>query len=458
MSQSGSFRVEEGRPFPQGATWTGLGVNFALFSANATKVELCLFDDAGETEIARVTLPEYTNEVWHGFLPDARPGTVYGYRVHGPYEPDEGHRFNPNKLVLDPYAKAVVGHIAWGPEVFGYVMGQEDTTFDERDSAPFVPKGRVIDPAFTWGDDRPPNVPWDRTVLYETHVKGFTKLHPAVPEDRCAARSAASRARTWCATSSALGVTSVELLPIHLFADDSYLMDKGLVNYWGYSTLAVLRPQPPLRQRAGLRVLRVQGDGQPTAPGRARGDPGRGLQPHLRGQRERADAVVQGHRQRQLLPAAARPEAVLHQRHRHREHAQPVQRPRHPDGDGQPALLGDGDARRRLPLRPRHHPGAGDLRVRPGKRLPARRRAGPGAEPGEDDHRAVGLRPRRLPGGRLPAGLGGVERPLPRQRPGLLEGRQRQDQGFRDAVHRQQRLLQPSRPAGLVVGQLPDRA
>ncbi len=183
MSQASTFRIEEGRPYPRGATWTGLGVNFALFSANATKVELCIFDDTGHTELGRVALPEFTNEIWHGFLPEARPGTVYGYRVHGPYEPENGHRFNPNKLVLDPYAKAVVGQIEWAPELFGYVMGEADTTFDERDSAKFMPKGRVIDPAFTWGDDRKPNVPWDQTVLYETHVKGYTKLHPAVPEE-----------------------------------------------------------------------------------------------------------------------------------------------------------------------------------------------------------------------------------------------------------------------------------
>ena len=240
MSQS-SFKIEEGRPFPQGATWTGLGVNFALFSANATRVELCLFDDSGETEIGRVDLPEYTNEVWHGFLPEARPGTVYGYRVHGPYEPENGHRFNPNKLVLDPYAKAIIGQITWAPELFGYKLGEEDTTFDERDSAPFMPKGRVIDPAFTWGDDRPPNVPWDRTIFYETHVKGFTQRHPAVPEGlRGTFRGLATPEVIKHIRD--IGVTSVELLPIHMFADDSYLVEKGLVNYWGYSTLSFFAP------------------------------------------------------------------------------------------------------------------------------------------------------------------------------------------------------------------------
>jgi len=241
MAQMNDIRIEEGRPFPQGATWTGLGVNFAIFSANATRVELCLFDDSGETEIGRVDLPEYTNEIWHGFLPHARPGTVYGYRVHGPYEPENGHRFNPNKLVLDPYAKAVVGQITWAPELFGYKMGEEDTTFDERDSAPFMPKSRVIDPAFTWGEDRAPRVPWERTVLYETHVKGFTKLHPAVPEElRGTFRGLATPEVVRYIRD--LGVTSVELLPIHMFADDSYLVEKGLVNYWGYSTLSFFSP------------------------------------------------------------------------------------------------------------------------------------------------------------------------------------------------------------------------
>src|SRR5580700_10486193 len=176
-------RVREGLPFPLGAIWTGLGVNFALFSAHATKVELCLFDDRGETEIGRVELPEYTDEVWHGFLPDARPGTVYGYRVHGPYEPDAGHRFNPNKLLLDPYAKAVVGQLQWRPEIFGYRMETgDDLSFDDRDSAPCVTKSRVIDPAFTWGGDRPPSIPWERTIIYELRVRGYTKRHPELAE------------------------------------------------------------------------------------------------------------------------------------------------------------------------------------------------------------------------------------------------------------------------------------
>jgi glycogen operon protein len=237
------IRVSEGSPNPRGATWTGLGVNFALFSANATKVELCLFDDQGERELDRVELPEYTNEIFHGFLPDARPGTIYAFRVHGPYEPTEGHRFNPNKLVLDPYAKAIVGQIEWGPELFGYTLGHPDAdlSFDERDSAHLMTKCRVVDPAFTWGEDRRPNTPWERTVLYETHVRGMTMRHPSVPEELRGTYRGLINPDVLAHIKS-IGVTAVELLPVHMFADDSYLVEKGLKNYWGYSTLQFFAP------------------------------------------------------------------------------------------------------------------------------------------------------------------------------------------------------------------------
>jgi isoamylase len=184
-SASSVSRISEGLPAPLGATWDGMGVNFAVFSANATQVELCLFDASGERELERIELPEYTDEIWHGYLRDARPGTIYGYRVHGPYEPENGHRFNPNKLLLDPYAKAHIGRVEWAHEIFGYAIGgeNEDLSFDERDSSRFVPKCRVIDPAFTWSRDRAPRIPWDRTIFYEMHVRGFTKLHPAVPQE-----------------------------------------------------------------------------------------------------------------------------------------------------------------------------------------------------------------------------------------------------------------------------------
>jgi isoamylase len=236
------FRLAEGKPYPLGATWTGLGVNFALFSAHASKVELCIFDERGEQEIGRVELPEYTDEVWHGFLPDARPGTSYGYRVHGPYDPEAGHRFNPSKLLLDPYAKAIVGPLQWRAEIFGYQMETgDDRTFDSRDSAPFVPKSRVVDPAFTWGGDRPPTIPWERTVVYELHVRGYTKRHPEVPEPMRGTFAGLVQPAVLEHLRN-LGVTAVELLPIHGFVDDGYLLDKGLTNYWGYNSLNFFAP------------------------------------------------------------------------------------------------------------------------------------------------------------------------------------------------------------------------
>ena len=235
-------RILEGRPSPRGATWTGLGVNFSIFSAHATKVELCLFDDRGETELERLELPEYTNEIFHGFVPEARPGTTYGYRVHGPYAPKEGHRFNPNKLLLDPYAKSLVGQVDWNPALFGYqVESGDDLTYDERDSANFMPKARVIDSAFTWGTDRAPRLGWDQLVIAELHVRGYTKQHPDVPEPyRGTFRGLAEPAVIRHLKS--LGVTAVELLPVHSFVNDDYLLDKGMVNYWGYNTLGFFSP------------------------------------------------------------------------------------------------------------------------------------------------------------------------------------------------------------------------
>jgi isoamylase len=237
--------ISEGRPFPLGATWDGLGVNFALFSANATKVELCLFDDAGETELERIELPEYTDEVWHGYLPAARPGTVYGYRVRGPYQPDAGYRFNPNKLLVDPYARQLVGKLRWGPELFGYQLNHadKDLSYDERDSGPLVQKCRVIDPAFTWGAGRKPDIPWERTIIYEMHVKGFTKLHPLIPASERGSFAALANPHVPAYLRS-LGVTSAELLPVHAFVDDSYLSEKGLANYWGYNSIAFFAPEP----------------------------------------------------------------------------------------------------------------------------------------------------------------------------------------------------------------------
>ena len=238
------MRVWPGRPHPLGATWDGEGVNFALFSENATGVQLCLFDDATSGEpTATISLPERTDNVWHAYLPDVRPGTLYGYRVDGPYEPEKGHRFNGAKLLIDPYAKAVSGPIRWSDELFGYTIGDpaEDLSFDARDSAGAMPKCLVVDQAFTWEDDRAPNTPWNQTVIYETHVRGMTLRHPGVPEHLRG---------TYLGVASDpvidhlldLGVTAVELMPVHHFVADRHLVEQGLTNYWGYNSIAFLSP------------------------------------------------------------------------------------------------------------------------------------------------------------------------------------------------------------------------
>ncbi len=236
--------VSEGLPYPQGAKWDGQGTNFALFSANATKVELCIFDGSGREEIERIVLPEYTNEIYHGYVAGIGPGTVYGYRVYGPYEPQAGHRFNHNKLLLDPYARAHVGELIWDPACFGYTLGDEneDLSFDERDSAPFVPKCVVVDENFAWHGERLERVvPWDSTVIYETHVRGYTKLNPAVPED-LRGTYAGLGSPAIIDHLKQLGITSIELLPIHAFVTDDLLLQKGLTNYWGYNTIGFFAP------------------------------------------------------------------------------------------------------------------------------------------------------------------------------------------------------------------------
>jgi glycogen operon protein len=241
-----SIKLLEGQPFPLGATWDGTGTNFALFSANATKVELCLFDKDGEKEIDRISLPEYTDEIWHGYLEGVGPGTPYGYRVHGPYEPLEGLRFNPNKLLIDPYAKAHIGELIWNPACFGYTIGHKDKdlSFDTRDSAPYVPKSLVVDQTFDWDINADlPLTPWEETIIYETHVKGFTQRHPDVPEKIRGTYAGLGRQKVVNYLRD-LGVTSIELLPIHTFVTDPPLEDKGLTNYWGYSSLGFFAPDP----------------------------------------------------------------------------------------------------------------------------------------------------------------------------------------------------------------------
>jgi isoamylase len=237
--------VTAGSAFPLGATWDGSGVNFALFSANATKVELCLFDSKGRRELERVTLPEYTDEVWHGYLPDVRPGQLYGYRVHGPYAPNEGHRFNPNKLLLDPYALELRGEVRWHDAVFGYRIGNArgDLVMDRRDSAFVMPKCVVVDPAVTWGGDTRPNTRWSDTVIYEAHVKGFTARNADIPEQLRGTFGGLANPRSIDRLVK-LGVTAIELMPVQGFFDDRHLIERGLKNYWGYNTIGFFAPAP----------------------------------------------------------------------------------------------------------------------------------------------------------------------------------------------------------------------
>jgi glycogen operon protein len=238
------IRVWPGQHYPLGATWDGNGVNFAIFSEHATAVELCLFKNEDDTqETHRIPLTECRDQVYHCYLPDVRPGQLYGYRVDGPYEPERGHRFNRNKIVLDPYAKAIGRNIRWCDELWGYKLGdaKADLSFDNRDSAHAAPLAVVIDPAFTWGDDQPLRHPWHETIIYEVHVKGFTKLHPEVPED---ARGTYAGLSSPAAIShlKRIGVTAVELLPVQQRCDDRRLVDHGMVNYWGYNTLSFFAP------------------------------------------------------------------------------------------------------------------------------------------------------------------------------------------------------------------------
>ena len=249
---SGDLRLWPGKPYPLGATWDGEGVNFALFSEHATAVELCLFEAPGAEpasagkarDTARIRLRERTHGTWHGYLPDLRPGQLYGYRVHGPYEPLAGHRFNPAKLLIDPYARAIAGPMRWDDALFGYTLGdpQDDLSLDGRDSAQFVPKAVVVESAFTWGDDRPPRTAWNQTLIYECHVRGMTMRHPDVsPALRGTYLGLASEPIIDHLLS--LGVTAVELMPVHQFVVERHLLERGLTNYWGYHSLGFFAPE-----------------------------------------------------------------------------------------------------------------------------------------------------------------------------------------------------------------------
>ncbi|WP_182957143.1 glycogen debranching protein GlgX [Gluconacetobacter tumulisoli] len=260
-------RLGAGSNMPLGATWDGLGVNFAVFSANALRIDLCIFDPSGRREIARFELPERTDEVWHGYLPDARPGLLYGFRAYGPYEPLRGHRFNPHKLLIDPYARALHGQLSWSDSLFGYRINSPrvDLSIDRRDSAPAMPKCVVTNDAFNWGDDRLPRVPWDRTVIMEAHLRGLTmRRGDLMPVERGTFRALADP--QLIDHLLRLGITTLELMPIHSYVKDRFLLERGLTNYWGYNTLAFFAPHAgylaegsPHEVRTAIRRLHAAG-------------------------------------------------------------------------------------------------------------------------------------------------------------------------------------------------------
>jgi len=233
------LRTWPGKPYPLGATWDGVGTNFSLFSEVASRVELCLFDASGAE--TRIDLPEVTAFIFHGYLPNVGPGQRYGYRVHGPWEPENGHRCNPNKLLLDPYAKAVEGGVKWDEAVFPYHFNEPETSRNDADSAAFMPKSVIINPYFDWAADRRPHTPWHETIIYEAHVKGFTMRHPGVPENLRGTYAGLAHPNA-IRYLKQLGITAVELLPVHQFVHANHLLERGLRNYWGYDSISFLAP------------------------------------------------------------------------------------------------------------------------------------------------------------------------------------------------------------------------
>ncbi|CAM5679103.1 Glycogen debranching enzyme [Streptomyces antimycoticus] len=398
--KSRRMQVWPGQAYPLGATYDGAGTNFAVFSEAAVRIELCLLhDDGSETA---VELRESDAFVRHAYLPGIMPGQRYGFRAHGPYEPESGHRCNSAKLLLDPYAKAISGRIGWGEEVYGYHFGRPDKRND-LDSAPHTMASVVVNPYFDWGDDRPPRTDYHRTVIYEAHVKGLTMRHPRLPEELRGTYAALAHPAI-IEHLTELGVTTLELMPVHQFVHDHRLAKTaGLANYWGYNTIGFFAPHNAYASWGdrGQQVAGVQIGRPGAAPGGHRGHPGRGLQPHGRGQSSGPHALLPGPGQRLVLPADRGP-PVLHGHHRHRELPADALAARTAADHGLAALLGDRDACGRLPLRsggdagpavPRGGPAVVVLRSGP---------AGSGGESGEADRRTLGRRRGRLSGRQLP--------------------------------------------------------
>ena len=346
-----------GTAYPLGATFDGSGTNFALFSEVAERVELCLFDpdpdNAGRVHRdAGSRSPRSTPTSGTATSRPCSPASATATASTARGTPTNGQRCNPNKLLLDPYAKATAGEIDWDQSLFAYNFGDEDRRNDD-DSAAHMTHGVVINPFFDWEGDRRLAIPYNESFIYEAHVKGLTQLHPDVPEEQRGTYAGLAHPSV-TAHLQKLGVTAIELMPVHQFVQDSTLLDQGLRNYWGYNTLGFFAPHADYAaSQPGPAGPGVQGDGQGDARRRHRGHPRRRLQPHRRGQPPRPDAELQGHRQRGLLPPRRGRPALLHGLHRHRQHPQRAPPALGAADHGLAALLGHRDARRRLPLRPR---------------------------------------------------------------------------------------------------------
>ncbi len=428
------MHIWPGSPFPLGATFDGGGTNFAIFSEVAERIELCLLDDDGVED--RVVLPERNGLIWHGYVPRVRPGTRYGYRVHGPYDPKAGLRCNPSKLLLDPYAKAIDGQYRWNEALFSYRFGEPDS-FNDTDSAPYTMTSVVTNPYFDWQDDRPLRVPYNETIIYEAHVRGMTMQHPDIPPDVRGTYSGLAHP-AMIRHLQRLGVTSVELLPVHQFVHDSTLADRGLRNYWGYNTIGFFAPHNDYAcfgtrgeqveefkamvrtlHRAGIEVI-LDVVYNHTAEGNHMG-------PTLsfRGIDNRAYYRLVDDDPQFYFDTTGTGNSLNVRNHEPLRLIMDSLRywvtEMHVDGfrfDLASSLAREFHSVDRLVrvLRPRQ--------------------PGPDREPGQAHRRAVGPRRRRLPGGRVPAAVDGVERPLPRHRARLLARRARQPRGVRRPVHR----------------------
>ena len=381
-------------------TYDGVGTNFALFSEVAERVELCLFDEGGAE--TRVALREVDGFVRHGYLPGVSPGQRYGYRVHGPYNPAAGQRCNPAKLLLDPYAKAVEGSVQWDQAVFAYPFGDPGQRNDD-DSAPHVPRSVVINPFFGWDSDRHPRTSYHETVIYETHVRGLTKLHPEVPEAQRGTYEGLAHPAV-IEHLQRLGVTAVELMPVHQFVSDAILAERGLANYWGYNTIGFFAPHNAYAA-SGARGEQVQ-----EFKSMVRELHQAGIEVILdvvynhtaEGNHLGPTLSLPGHRQRLLLPAGRARAGVLHGLHRHRQQPADAPPPRAPADHGLAPVLGHRDARGRLPLRPGRGAGPAVPRGGPAVRILRHRPAGPDRLPGQAHRRAVGRGGGRLPGRDFP--------------------------------------------------------